>query len=79
MDRTRRLSEEILQRHPEAFGSDFEENKKTLEELALIPSKQLRNRIAGYITKKIEAESEDSQASEDAEAPEGPAAKETKE
>lgn len=51
MDRTRRLSEEILQKHPEAFGSDFEENKKALEELALIPSKQLRNRIAGYIAK----------------------------
>lgn len=76
MDRTRRLSEEILQRHPEAFGSDFEENKKTLEELALIPSKQLRNRIAGYITKKMEAESEDSEASDDSE---GPAVVEAKE
>ena len=51
MDRTRRLSEELLQRHPEAFGSDFESNKKALEELALIPSKGLRNRIAGYIAK----------------------------
>jgi small subunit ribosomal protein S17e len=51
LDRTRRLSEEIMERHPEAFGSDFEANKKALEELALIPSKQLRNRIAGYIAK----------------------------
>ncbi len=51
MDRTRRLSEELLQRHPEAFGTDFEENKKALEEMALIPSKRLRNRIAGYIAK----------------------------
>lgn len=51
MDRTRRLSEEVMQRHPEAFGSDFEQNKKALEEMALIPSKQLRNRIAGYIAK----------------------------
>ena len=41
-----------MQRHPEAFGADFEQNKKALEELALIPSKQLRNRIAGYIAKK---------------------------
>jgi small subunit ribosomal protein S17e len=46
-----------MQRHPEAFGADFEENKKALEELALIPSKQLRNRIAGYITKLHEVES----------------------
>lgn len=62
MDRTRRLSEELLQRHPEAFGTDFESNKKALEELALIPSKQLRNRIAGYIAK-----TEQSEASEEAE------------
>ena len=40
-----------MQRHPESFGTDFDENKKALEELALIPSKQLRNRIAGYLTK----------------------------
>ena len=59
MDRTRRLSEEVMQRHPEAFGSDFEENKKALEGLALIPSKQLRNRIAGYIAKMHKADSED--------------------
>jgi small subunit ribosomal protein S17e len=56
LDRTRRLSEEIMQRHPEAFGGDFEENKKALVDLALIPSKQLRNRIAGYITKLHEEE-----------------------
>ena len=62
MDRTRRLSEELLQRHPEAFGTDFEENKKVLEEMALIPSKQLRNRIAGYISKlKLAEESEESE------------------
>lgn len=51
MDRTRRLSEEMMDRHPEAFGTDFEQNKKALEDLALIPSKRLRNRIAGYIAK----------------------------
>ncbi len=45
-----------MQKHGEAFGADFEENKKALEELALIPSKQLRNRIAGYITKQNQEE-----------------------
>ena len=53
----------MLQRHPEAFGPDFEQNKKALEDLALIPSKQLRNRIAGYIAKsKQQEESEDGAA-----------------
>ncbi len=61
MDRTRRLSEEVMQRHPEAFGTDFETNKKALEEMAVIPSKQLRNRIAGYITKTRQVDAEDSE------------------
>lgn len=46
-----------MERHPEAFGADFEQNKKALEDLALIPSKQLRNRIAGYIAKSLKEDS----------------------
>ena len=59
MDRTRRFSEQILQRHPESFSSDFEKNKKALEDLALIPSKQLRNHIAGYIARTLKENSVD--------------------
>ena len=62
MDRTRRLSEELMRRHPEAFGADFEQNKKALEELAMVPSKQLRNRIAGYIAKSNKEDSSDAEA-----------------
>ncbi|MDE1858821.1 MAG: 30S ribosomal protein S17e [Thaumarchaeota archaeon] len=58
-----------MQRHPEAFGSDFEENKKALENFALIPSKQLRNRIAGYIAKMHEVVSEESEESEESAEP----------
>jgi small subunit ribosomal protein S17e len=58
LDRTRRHSEQILERHPEAFGPDFEKNKKALEDLAFISSKQLRNRIAGYITKSLMGDAE---------------------
>ena len=61
MDRTRRLSDQILARHPEAFGPDFEKNKKALEELVFISSKQLRNRIAGYITKSLEEDAEENE------------------
>jgi small subunit ribosomal protein S17e len=53
LDKTRRLSEMILERHPEAFSADYEKNKAALAELALIPSKQLRNHIAGYIAKSL--------------------------
>jgi small subunit ribosomal protein S17e len=56
LDRTRRLSEIILEKHPEAFSADYEKNKVALKELALIPSKQLRNHIAGYIAKSLKEE-----------------------
>lgn len=55
MDKTRRLSEMLLQRYPGAFGTDYVENKKKLDELALVSSKQLRNHIAGYITRSLKA------------------------
>jgi small subunit ribosomal protein S17e len=67
LDRTRRISEAIMERHPEAFGTDYEQNKKAINDLALVPSKQLRNRIAGYIAKKMKARSE---PAEEAPAPE---------
>jgi ribosomal protein S17E len=56
LDRTRRLSEMILQRHREAFSTDYEKNKAALKDLALIPSKQLRNHIAGRIAKLLREE-----------------------
>lgn len=56
MDRIRKISEAILERHPEAFSSDYDKNKQALFDLALIPSKQLRNHVAGYITKSLREE-----------------------
>ncbi len=35
------------------FSSNFEENKQQLEKSAVIESKRVRNRVAGYITRKI--------------------------
>ena len=53
LDKTRSLSEMILKRYPTAFSGDYEKNKEVLAELAIIPSKQLRNHIAGYISKAL--------------------------
>ncbi len=56
-----------LQRYPDVFSSDYEKNKKALFDLAVIPSKQLRNHVAGYITKSVkatEAEAEEEQTEE---------------
>ena len=51
MDRVRRISEQILQKYPGVFGSDYQANKEQLDKIALVTSKMLRNKIAGYITK----------------------------
>ena len=51
MDRVRRISEELLTKYHDAFGTDFQKNKEQLDQVAVIRSKMLKNRIAGYITK----------------------------
>ncbi len=42
----------LLERYPEAFGTDFEHNKESVVELTNIESKGVRNRVAGYIARK---------------------------
>ena len=56
MNRIKRLSFEVLEKHKSKFGENFTENKKLLGDLAIIRSKGLKNEIAGYITKFIKKE-----------------------
>ena len=42
----------LMDRYPQAFGDDFEHNKELVQELTNIESKSVRNRIAGYVTRK---------------------------
>ena len=56
MDRIKRLSYEVLNEHKPKFGVDFADNKKVLDQIAIISSKGLKNEIAGYITKFIKKE-----------------------
>ena len=56
MDRIKRISKEILQDYKNDFGVDFLENKKILNKISIIRSKQLKNKLAGYITKIIKRE-----------------------
>ncbi len=48
--KTKRLAEEILKKYPNKFTTDFDENKKLVEEVVIITTKTLRNKLAGYIT-----------------------------
>ena len=47
------MAKELLERYPDKFTSDFNENKETIKNFAIVRSKELRNKIAGYITKTI--------------------------
>ncbi len=44
---------ELLEKHQSKFKHDFEHNKKMVQELSDVDTKTLRNRVAGYITRKM--------------------------
>lgn len=56
MNRITSLAMQVLNKHKEKFGTDFAQNKKLLDQLAIIRSKALKNEMAGYITKLIKRE-----------------------
>ena len=53
MNRVKKLSTELLNRYPDKFNVDFQQNKKIIDEIAKVKSKELRNQIAGYIASYI--------------------------
>ncbi|HII77185.1 MAG TPA: 30S ribosomal protein S17e [Methanolinea sp.] len=44
---------ELLNHHGNRFSNNFDENKQTITEVTNIESKRVRNRVAGYITRKV--------------------------
>ncbi|HMK32681.1 MAG TPA: hypothetical protein VK431_03550 [Nitrosopumilaceae archaeon] len=59
MNRIKRISSEVLALYKEKFGIDFAQNKKVLDQIAIVRSKGLKNEIAGYITTYIKREIEE--------------------
>jgi small subunit ribosomal protein S17e len=64
VNRIRRISTELLAAHRGEFGIDFQNNKKVLDEIAIIRSKGLKNEIAGYITSYLRRELEEQKEKE---------------
>ena len=56
VDRIKRLSMQVLDQHKNKFSVDFADNKKILDQLAIVRSKGLKNEMAGYITKLLKRE-----------------------
>ena len=54
LDRIKRISNELMTEYSERFGTDFSNNKQSLNEISIIRSKGLKNKIAGYITKMLQ-------------------------
>ncbi|GAB4317641.1 MAG: 30S ribosomal protein S17e [Methanobacteriaceae archaeon] len=47
----KRIAKELIESHPGSFTTDFDENKKLVEEFSTVSTKHLRNKIAGYVTR----------------------------
>ncbi|MFC7136841.1 30S ribosomal protein S17e [Halobaculum litoreum] len=48
----KQLATLLLEKYPQSFNTDFETNKENVARLTNVESKGVRNRIAGYITRK---------------------------
>lgn len=48
------LGNELIAEHRERFTTDFDENKRVVDDVKKIESKKIRNTVAGYITKEME-------------------------
>ena len=49
MSKVKKIAEEFLAKYPTLFSASFEANKKSLDQLAIIRNRALRNQIAGAI------------------------------
>jgi small subunit ribosomal protein S17e len=45
------IGEKLYREHKDEFTTDFEKNKEIVKKYVDIPSKKLRNVVAGYITR----------------------------
>ncbi len=64
VNRVRRISTELMATYKGKFGTNFKQNKKMLDEVAVVRSKGLKNEIAGYITAHLRREVEEQKEKE---------------
>ncbi|MEA2070069.1 MAG: 30S ribosomal protein S17e [Asgard group archaeon] len=50
-DKIKRTAKELVAKYHDHFSTEFDENKKLVDELTTVKSKRMRNRIAGYVTR----------------------------
>lgn len=52
----KRLTKEVMKHHNDQFSSEFQQNKQVLKDISNMPSKKIRNIVAGYTTRLKKAE-----------------------
>lgn len=52
----KRTANELMENYSKNFSTDFDNNKKKVQELTNIESKPIRNKVAGYITRTMKQE-----------------------
>ncbi len=45
------VARELVEKHPDKFNGDFENNKTWVARLTDVQTKRLRNTLAGYVTR----------------------------
>jgi small subunit ribosomal protein S17e len=50
-DYIKNLARKLVERFPNRFNSDFENNKRMVAALTDVTSTKIRNRVAGYVTR----------------------------
>lgn len=51
-DYVKKTGTQLLEQYPDAFSDDFSHNKRSVRALTNIESKGVRNRIAGFVTRR---------------------------
>lgn len=54
----KRTSVELMKKHEDKFGKDFDDNKQVVGSYTNVESKKVRNIIAGYITRLVKNKKE---------------------
>ncbi|RMF55398.1 30S ribosomal protein S17e [Candidatus Woesearchaeota archaeon] len=49
----KRITLELFEEHGDKFSEEYEKNKQKLTEFVDLPSKKMRNIIAGYLTRLV--------------------------
>lgn len=64
-EQIKRLANELLERFPDKFSNNFDANKHAVDTLTEGATTKVRNQVAGYITRTVALNQDDSQTETD--------------